>query len=214
LSIETAAATVAAYSFRQLESTAEVPMRDITDVIGAAYGEAEQIREEARREGEAQGRADGIAAFRADAEQALAALTQAVSEVHRLRDEVSAELERDAVALALRLAEQIVAGAIEVQPERMLDVAAQAMRRITDRRHVTLVINPADLDLVNSSVEGLQAELGGIEHCNVQADRRVGRGGVLAHTEAGEIDATIETQLARAREIVAAELAEGSGDDG
>jgi flagellar biosynthesis/type III secretory pathway protein FliH len=40
----------------------------------------------------------------------------------------------------------------------------------------------------------------------VQADRRVPRGGVIARTEAGEIDATIRAQLSRAREIVAAEL--------
>jgi flagellar assembly protein FliH len=59
----------------------------------------------------------------------------------------------------------------------------------------------------------LQSELGGIEHCNVQADRRVGRGGVIARTEAGEIDATIEAQLSRAREIVAAELSDGRDAD-
>jgi flagellar assembly protein FliH len=214
LSIETAAATVAAYSFRQLESTAEVPIRDISDVIGAAYTEAEKIREAARREGQAQGRAEAIAAFRAEAEPALAALAQAADGLDQFRDELIGELESDAIAIALRLAEQIVAGAIDVQPERLLDVASMALRRITDRRNVTLVINPADLDLLSASVEGLQAKLGGIEHCNVQSDRRVGRGGVLARTEAGEIDATIETQLTRAREIVAAELAEGSGDDG
>ena len=42
----------------------------------------------------------------------------------------------------------------------------------------------------------------------MQADRRVARGGAVARTEAGEIDAGIEAQLGRAREIVAAALAE------
>jgi flagellar assembly protein FliH len=60
-------------------------------------------------------------------------------------------------------------------------------------------------------VTRLQSELGGIEHLNVQSDRRVGRGGVLARTDEGEIDASIETQLARAREVVAAELGPRSG---
>jgi flagellar assembly protein FliH len=110
------------------------------------------------------------------------------------------------VTLALRLAEQIVAGAIAVAPERIVDVAGQAMRRIADRRHVTLVVNPADLELMEQSVQRLQAELGGIEHCNVQADRRVGRGGVVARTEAGEIDASVDAQLFRARDIATAEL--------
>ena len=127
------------------------------------------------------------------------------------RDQVIAELEHDAVALALRLAEQIVAGAIEVEPERIVDLAAVALRRIRDRQHVTLVVNPADLELMSDSVTRLQYELGGIEHLNVQSDRRVGRGGVLARTDEGEIDASIETQLARAREVVAAELGPRDG---
>ncbi|MGH2873361.1 MAG: FliH/SctL family protein, partial [Solirubrobacteraceae bacterium] len=111
-----------------------------------------------------------------------------------------------AVTLALRLAEQIVAGAIDVAPERVVEVAAVALRRIRERRHVTLVVNPAELEIMSGSVVALQAQLGGIEQLSVQSDRRVGRGGVLARTEDGEIDATIDAQLARAREVVAAAL--------
>jgi flagellar assembly protein FliH len=130
-----------------------------------------------------------------------------------LRAHVVGELEGDAVALALRVAEHIVAGAMDVEPARIVDVAGMALRRITERRHVTLVVNPDDLELLTESVPGLQSQLGGIEHCNVQSDRRVERGGVLARTDEGEIDASIETQLTRVREIVAAELG-GRSDDG
>ena len=60
----------------------------------------------------------------------------------------------------------------------------------------------------HEAVPGLQSELGGIERCSVQSDRRVGRGGVLARTDEGEIDASIQTQLTRVREIVSNELGE------
>jgi flagellar assembly protein FliH len=50
------------------------------------------------------------------------------------------------------------------------------------------------------------AELGGIEQCDVQADRRVARGGVVVETTAGEVDAQISTQLGRAREVVIEQL--------
>jgi flagellar biosynthesis/type III secretory pathway protein FliH len=46
----------------------------------------------------------------------------------------------------------------------------------------------------------------------VQADRRVGRGGAVAQTETGEVDASLAAQLSRAREIVAEALA-GEADD-
>jgi flagellar assembly protein FliH len=208
------AATAGSYTFRQLEAPAGATThRGAADVLSAAIAQADQIREEARATGEAEGRAAGMAAVRADAEPPLQALAGAANALDDLRDGFVTELEADAVALALRLAEQIVAGAIRVAPERLIEVAGQAMRRIADRRHVTLVVNPADLELMEESVLRLQSELGGIEHCNVQADRRVGRGGVIARTEAGEIDATIEAQLSRAREIVAAELSGAQDGD-
>lgn len=212
MSSESAAATVEAYSFRQLRTPPGGPVHDVADVLGAAYAQADQIRHEARVAGEAEGRAAGEAAVRAEMEPVLRAVAEAALALEQCKEDVVSELESDAVNLALDLAEQIVAGAIDVAPERLVDIAGLALRRIADRRDVTLVVNPADLDLLNGAVESLQSELGGIEHCNVQADRRVGRGGVVAHTEAGEIDATIEAQLSRAREIVAAELAPETDD--
>jgi flagellar assembly protein FliH len=210
LSSESAAATIAAYTFRQLEAPAG-SVRDVADVLSAAHADADQIRSQARAEGEAEGRAAGLAAVRAELEPSLQAIADAAHALGALRDQVVSELEHDAVILALRLAEQIVAGAIEVNPERIVDVAGVALRRIRDRQHVTLVVNPADLELMSGSVTQLQSQLGGIEHLNVQSDRRVGRGGVLARTDEGEIDASVETQLAQAREIVAAELGPRDG---
>jgi flagellar assembly protein FliH len=210
LSSESAAATIAAYTFRQLEAPAG-SVRDVADVLSAAHADAEQIRQQAWAEGEIEGRAAGMAAMRAELEPSLQAVSAAAQALDAVRGQVISELEHDAVALALRLAEQIVAGVIDVTPERIVDVAGVALRRIRDREHVTLVVNPADLELMSDSVTRLQAELGGIASLNVQSDRRVGRGGVLARTDEGEIDASIETQLTRAREIVAAELGPRGG---
>jgi flagellar assembly protein FliH len=207
------APTVAAYRFRQLETPAGGAVHDVADVLSNAWGQAEKIREDARTAGEAQGRADGLAAAQLAAEPALAALSDALRGVQALREEIVQAVEGDAILLALRLAEEILAGALSVQPERLLDVARLALRHVVDRRHVTLVVNPEDLELIGDAVAGLASELGGIEHCNVQADRRVGRGGVIVRTDAGELDASIEAQLSRAREVVATALTARPGDE-
>lgn len=70
-----------------------------------------------------------------------------------------------------------------------------------------MLVNPQDLELLTGAVESLKAELGGIEHIDVQADRRVTRGGAIAQTAFGEIDTTVTAQLQAAREIVEAALA-------
>ena len=47
---------------------------------------------------------------------------------------------------------------------------------------MTVLVNPEDLELLSGAVKTLQGELGGIEHLDVQADRRVERGGAIAQT--------------------------------
>lgn len=195
--------TASTYSFRQLEG----PPVTGGDALSSALAEAEAIRERARTEGEAAGRAEATAAVQAQAADLLNLLGDAVRAVQTMGDELTAALEADSVGVGLRLAEQIVAGAIDVAPERIVDVAGQALRRLAERRVVTLVVNPSELDVLSAAIDELRAQLGGIEALSVQSDRRVGRGGVIARTQDGEIDATVDAQLSRAREIVADELA-------
>ncbi len=195
------------YAFRQLDAPPPGTSNGIADVLSAVRAEAEQIRAQAWAAGEAEGRAAGLAAARTDAQPAVAAIAAAAAAIEGLRDQMIADLEQDAVEMAMRLAEQIIAGVISVEPERVLDVGRNALRHLTERRRVTLVVNPDDLELVNECVDQLQSELGGIEHLAVQSDRRIGRGGAIARTDSGEIDSGLDAQLSRAREIVAAALA-------
>lgn len=198
-------AGLAAYAFEQLDAPA-VGAGGVDDVLAAAWAEADRLREEARALGEAEGQAAGLEAAQRQAEPLLAALGDAVEGVHALRAELSETLEREAVELALAIAERIVAGALEAQPERVVDVVRGALRRLAERQRVTVLVNPEDLALVSESAARLRSELGGLEHCEIQADRRVGRGGAVVRTVEGEIDARVETQLERARELVTEEL--------
>jgi flagellar assembly protein FliH len=201
---------VSAYTFQQLESPVELDRRP-SDVIAQAWAEADAIRERARLEGEAAGYTEGIERAKVEAAPAVAAVAVAIDAVGGTRDELVETLTRHAGELAVQIAEQIVAGAFDVEPERVVDVTRAALRRLADRHHVTVLVNPDDLELLSSSVQTLQSELGGIEHMDVQADRRIERGGAIAQTAYGEIDATIGAQLQAAREIVEAALT-GDGD--
>ena len=214
MSSETAASAgvPATYAFEQLESS-NVLSRSAADLIEGAWAQAEQIRDEARRAGYADGHAAGVAQAREEVNSAIAALSTALGAFAALREELTQTLEHDAADLAFRLCEQVLAGTLDVQPERVIDVARNALRRVADRRRVVLLVNPADLDLISGSIDALKGELGGIEHCDVQSDRRIDRGGVILRTEAGEIDVTIDAQLERAREIVA-ETLKAAGDAG
>ena len=204
--------TVNSYTFRQLESTGTAG-RTPADVMARAMAEAEQIREQAHAQGYAAGHALGTEQAQAAVTTALAALADAVRVVTDTREQLAETLTAQAGELSMLTAEHIVAGAIAVEPQRIVDVVRGALRRLTDRHRVTVLVNPEDLETLSQSVSALQAQLGGIEHFDVQADRRIARAGAVAQTEYGEIDVSINAQLQTARELVAAALA-GDSDAG
>ena len=198
---------VNAYTFARLEKPAHLSPSAPADVLSAAWAEAERVRAQAREEGHAAGHAEGIERARAEAAPALAAIEQAAVEIAALREELVETLEGQAAELALRVAEQILAGTVAVEPERVVQVTRIALRRLSDRHRVTVLVNPEDLDVMSRLSDGLRGELGGIDQIDVQSDRRLARGGVIVRTDHGEIDASIATQLQSARELVAAALA-------
>lgn len=153
-----------------------------------------------------EGHAAGRAAAAEELAPAVAALHAAAVGVDAARDAAAAEAERAAVDLALRIAEQIVRASIDAAPERVLDTVTGALRRLMDRERVIVLVHPDDLELVRDRTPEVIAPLGGIEHCEVQADRRVARGGAIIRTIDGEVDATLPTKLERMRELIAEEL--------
>jgi flagellar assembly protein FliH len=196
------------FDFAPLEPAAPVAVMadDAADetvgVLASAHAEADAIRALAHAEGLAAGR-----------DQALAELTPAATALEQagraLRAEaaVAAErLEMQAVDLALFLAEKIVGAAIAADPQLVVEAVRGALRGIVERERVTVLVHPDDLELVRGAMGGLVATLGGIEHYEVQAERRVARGGAVVRTPDGDVDARLDVKLQRAREVVDAAL--------
>jgi flagellar assembly protein FliH len=176
------------------------------DFLGSARAEADDIRHEARQQGYQDGYQAGMAAAREELAPAAAALGEAVAEAQKVRSEAAEAVEARAVELSMRIAEKVVAGTLDVQPERVVDVVRGALRCLVDRERVIVQVNTFDLDLVREAIEPIASTLGGIDSLEVQEDRRVSRGGSVVLSAAGEVDATIETKLERAREALEAEL--------
>jgi flagellar assembly protein FliH len=194
------------YQLEQLEPSAPPPVGSAARILADATAEAARVRELARAEGHAEGLAQGREDGLFEARSAASALREALAEALTLRAQLAAETEADAVALALALAAKILAGTLAVGPERVLDTVRGALRRVADRRRVTLLVDPADLETVSAAIAEVEVQVGSIDHCDVQADRRVGRGGAIVRTLESEVDASVDTQLERAREVIQAEL--------
>jgi flagellar assembly protein FliH len=189
----------------------QVARNEAVDIVAAAQAEADSIREQARAEGHAEGLAAGREEFAAQAAPAVQALAESLVQAEADRDRVAAEVESAAVDLALQIAEKALTTALMVHPDRVVDVVRGALRCLVERERVTILVHPADLPLVRDAADGLVQQLGGIEHIEVQEERRVQRGGAIVRSSAGEIDARIHTKLDNAREILEHELDSGTG---
>jgi flagellar assembly protein FliH len=206
-----------AFEFEPLSSDAVVvtgpsdgPVRlaQAADVLETARREADAIRETARQEGFEVGYAAGLNAADQRLEPAVAALQEAMEGLAAERANAADIVEREAVELALRIAEKALGATIEARPEHVIDVVRGGLRRLLERDRVVVLVHPDDLDMVRKASEALKGSLGGIGELEVQAERRVARGGAIVRTAAGEVDGRLETQLERAREALVGALTE------
>jgi flagellar assembly protein FliH len=126
----------------------------------------------------------------------VAAVSEVLAAVRSLEASHADRVEGQAVELAVQIAEKVVGGAVAVAPERIIDVVRGALRTMVERERITVLVNPADVELLREGLPDLE----------VHEERRITRGGAVVRTAYGEIDATLETKLARAREAIVAEL--------
>lgn len=149
-----------------------------------------QGREQGREAGHAAGYAAGAEAARREAQE-LQALAAASADA---LDAVQAEMGQAMVSLALDIAQQVLRDTLAVQPERILDVIREIFHAEPERQSLLeLRLNPADLELVRKYLEADA----GLRNWRLSADPMVERGGCLARTALGDIDATIQTRWRR-----------------
>jgi flagellar assembly protein FliH len=195
------------FTFEELDGGARVSVATSTavraeEIVAAARTEAAAIVEAARGQGYDEGYASGQAAALAELQPTRETLAAIGRELVAEHDALFEQMSKDAVELALALAEKVVGAALEVKPELVLDVVTAALRRVSDRTSVVLEINPEDYELVRGAIDEIAAGFGGFASLDVVPERRVGRGGCTVRMAEGEIGACIDEQLARAAELV------------
>jgi flagellar biosynthesis/type III secretory pathway protein FliH len=170
-------------------------------VIEAARSEADALRAQAVQDGLAEGLQRGREESAAELGPAMEALRSALEEAVRARDEIVDSAEARAAELAIAIAEKVVAGALTVAPERVIDVVRGALRGMLDGDRIVVCVHPDDVELVRAAGNELADA-----HIEIFAERRVARGGALVRTSVGEVDAQIDTKLEAVQALVAAEL--------
>lgn len=107
---------------------------------------------------------------------------------------IEAEMGQALISLAITIAEQVLRSTLEAQPEKILDIVRDITHVDTGRETMlTLRVNPADLALVQEYLDGDP----GSGKWRLTPDASIERGGCIAQTALGGIDATLQTRWQR-----------------
>ncbi len=178
------------------------------EILAVAREEARKIEEEARHagfhggfdQGSRDGRAAAEAEVRALADSERAALRRDVEtfllQIEAERSRLWSQIEPEMIELTLALANKIIKREVEVCRDVAIAVAQNALRRVADNGALRLRVNAKDLEAIRSGREELISVVDGLRHLEIIEDRRIGPGGCIVETAAGNIDARIETQWA------------------
>ncbi|MGC8668605.1 MAG: FliH/SctL family protein [Chthonomonadales bacterium] len=172
-------------------------------ILECARAEAEQIRAGAAAEGYSQGYAEGYALGREEGAQSWAGeraayqkeLEDYVAALEAGRKRIWADAEPQIVEFVMETAEKVVKEQAQVDRQIALSVIRHALRRVVDQGQVTIRVNVADIEAVRQSREELAALLDGADRLKIVEDRRVGPGGCIVETDAGTVDARVDTQF-------------------
>ena len=155
-------------------------------IVEQADQEAPALRETAKQEGYKEGHSEGVSQ-----------LTEAVAKASVRAQELESQLVPQIKDLALAIVRKILGKNLELHPEEVVSIIKQALaEKARQRREIVLRVHPEDLEIVRLHRSALLEVLNRCKEIGIQEDPDVQRHGVVIETDAGLIDAQLDTQLA------------------
>jgi flagellar biosynthesis/type III secretory pathway protein FliH len=168
---------------RELLAKAQAKAQQIID---GAQEQAERLKDEAIRNGYEEGRAQG-----------MAELVEVSARSRQRMQQFEEQAEPQLTQLALTIARRILGRELELRPNAVAGLIKRALGdKARQRCDVFLRVNPEDLAVVREHKAELLEVLSRTTDIAIREDPNVARYGVIIETDAGTIDAQLETQLA------------------
>ena len=182
----------------QIETTGRLVKRaeaqsiaEAMDVLSAAQKEAEDIRQQAREEFEAQ-RKLGYDKGLDDSKEEIA--IQKLEQVEKSIDYLSS-MENKIVEIVLTALKKCVA---EIgDQELMVQVVQKAMQAVVrNQQQVVLKVSPEMLPTVKERLNEILSKFPGVNYINLMDDPRIKGVSCIIETDAGNVEASLDHQLA------------------
>lgn len=145
-----------------------------------------------KKEGRAEGERAGMTAGAASVQPVLDRMTASIAELASYRARFRRDSEPELLRLALAVARKILRRELTVDPHSLLGILKAALETINQAEVLCVRVSPEDA----GQLGGKLGSLGLPDAVEVMADRTLERGSLILDTRRGQIDASIQTQLA------------------
>ncbi|HNQ22329.1 MAG TPA: FliH/SctL family protein [Phycisphaerae bacterium] len=160
---------------------------------------AEQGYQEGFERGQAEGRAaahtEAVASFQQQEAQVIAALRQAITQIEGFKTDLRLQAERDLLEFAVEVARKLTFAVGRVSPEAAQENFRRALERVAARTSLTVRVHPDDVDALRMFAPQVLEQNARDEAVKIVPDAQVTAGGCIVEHAAGQVDATLETQL-------------------
>lgn len=173
-----------------------IPQKQVEKVLSAAQviqrvkKDAKKYREEVAEECE---KIKDVAA-QEGFQKGLEKLNKHILSLNDLLTNVEEEVHKKMLPLALLAAKKILGEELKLHPDRIVEIVMQALRPVTQHHHITIYVNKADHQILESKKKKIKSILEQVDIFQIEERDDVEPGGCIIKTEAGIINAQLENQ--------------------
>ncbi len=167
--------------------------------LGKKIQEAER---QAYLKGFREGELKGLAQGRKDLEPVINTLSDALKELERTKKEIYAQAEKDAIQLALLMAEKIIKKEIQSDISILANMLKGVLESIGEQQEFRIKINPSDSARLKALGYDIGSYIRDAKKVILEEDLSIESGGFVIVTESGELDGRIGSQLEAIKEMI------------
>lgn len=146
---------------------------------------------------------EGVEFQKKEVAPVLSAITAIAKMIPKIREDIKAKNEEQAVNLAIAIAEKILNQEVTTRRDAILGVLKGVLKNISETEGMKIRLNQQDFRYMMEIKKDFLQSFDGVRNVVFEEDVSIKRGGAIVETMFGEVDARLENQL---KEIKAAML--------
>ncbi len=199
--------TITSYDIQDMGSRGkptklEEARKEAEALIREAKSRKEAIEMEAYNSGMDKGQAEGRKMAVKKIEPLFDTFRNALDELTSMRKSIIETHQDQLMEIILLITEKIIHRSIQLSPDIILETVRSAADHLTETDEIRLRLHPSDFEYIREIENILGRKLSGKKSIQVAEDAAIDRGGIVIHTEFGEIDATIRSQIDHMKDML------------